>query len=310
MAVLAADLGGTRIKLGVVEDGAVIARTAIDAHSDEGLRPQLPRIASALREIAPRDALGLGIAFPSLVDGCSGRITRDSGKYRDAVDVDLKAWSEIEFGLSCSIENDARMACIGEWRFGAAKGFDDVVTITLGTGIGTGVIIGGQVLRGKHGQAGCLGGHIVVDVDGHRCPCGAIGCAEAEASTAALPALARQAGTFEDSLLSRVPLIDYSTLFDAARLGDSLAISLRSHSLDVWGALAVSLVHAYDPEIVVLGGGVLAGGEEVLGPIRHRIERDAWMPWGKLKVVKGQLGDDAALLACEWLIKSRPEAKS
>jgi len=84
-------------------------------------------------------------------------------------------------------------------------------------------------------------------------------------------------------------------------------VRLRDRSLEVWGALTVSLIHAYDPEIVVFGGGIMAGGEAVLGPIRRRVERDAWMPWGKVRVVPSELGDDAALVAGEWLVRSHKE---
>jgi glucokinase len=308
MAVLAIDAGGTRIKLGVVEVGKVTARAVLDAHSEAGLEPQLPRIADALRQISPPNPVGIGMAFPSLVDNASGRVTRDSGKYRDAMELDLNAWAKAEFGLPFAIENDARMATIGEWRFGAAKGFDDVLMFTLGTGIGTGVITGGRVLRGKHGQAGCLGGHTIVEINGHRCPCGAVGCAEAESSTQVLPDLIREDARFRLSALRDANILDYAAVFAAAEKGDPLAVAVKTRSLDIWAALTVSLIHAFDPEIVVFGGGILSAGETVLEPIRRRVERDAWMPWGKVKIVRGTLGDDAALLACEWLVESRTES--
>jgi glucokinase len=309
LAIFAVDAGGTRIKLGVVEDGKILSRSVIEARSDEGLRPQLPRIAKALRELAGPNVEGLGMAFPSLVDSESGRVTRDSGKYRDAMGIDLRAWVDREFGVPFQIENDARMAAIGEWRYGAGRGVESLVMFTLGTGIGTGVILEGRILRGKHGQAGCLGGHMIVNAGGHLCPCGAIGCAEAEASTAALPGLAAEDPEFESSPLPLSPQLDYQAVFAAATQGDPCAIRLRDRGLLVWGSLAVSLVNAFDPEMVVFGGGILAAGEAVLGPIRRHIERDAWMPSAKVRVVAGELGDDAALLGCGWLAAGRAEEK-
>ncbi|MGV3614179.1 MAG: ROK family protein [Fimbriimonas sp.] len=305
MAVYAIDAGGTRIKLGLVEDGRVLARAVLDARSHEGLAPQLPRIAAALRALSEAPVEGIGLAFPSLVDAATGRVTSDPGKYRDAMHLDLNAWAHDEFGLPLAVENDARMAAIGEWRYGAGRGFDDMVMVTLGTGIGTGVIQEGRVLRGKHGQSGCLGGHTIVQVDGRRCPCGAIGCAEAEASTAALPAIAAEDPEFSASPLSRAFPLDYAAVFRAADAGDPCALRLRTRSLDVWGALAVSLIHAFDPEILVFGGGILASGEAVLGPIRARVQRDAWMPLGEVRVVASERGDDAAHLACEWLVRAK-----
>ena len=307
MAVFAIDAGGTRIKLGVVESGRVFARTAIDARSDEGLAPQLQRIAAALRGLTSESVEGVGMAFPSLIDPATGRVTYDPGKYRDAMDLDLSAWAAREFDAPFAIDNDARMATIGEWRFGAGRGSGDVVMVTLGTGIGTGVIQGGQILRGRHGQAGCLGGHTVVDFDGHRCPCGGTGCAEAEASTAALPARAAEDPGFAASPLARAVPLDYAAVCREAAGGDACAVRLRDRALQVWGALAVSLVHAYDPEILIFGGGILGSGEAILGPIRERVRRDAWTPWGEVRIVASECGDDAALLACEWLVQGHDE---
>ena len=294
MAVFAVDAGGTRIKLGLVEGGRVLARDSIEARADEGLAPQLPRIVAALRGLRPSplpvspgrekgSIFGLGMAFPSLIDG--DRVVGDVGKYRDAEGIDLAAWADAELGVPFAIENDARMAAIGEWRHGAGKGATDMVMVTLGTGIGTGVISEGRVLRGRHGAAGILGGHMTARVGGRPCPCGNVGCWETEASTAALGV----PGGYEAVFASDDP---------ASR-------SVRERSLEVWGALAVSLVHAYDPEILVLGGGVMRAGEAVLGPVRAAVARHAWTPQGAPRVVASALGDDAALVACEWLLEER-----
>lgn len=311
MAVLAIDAGGTRIKLGVVENGGVLARAVVDVPANERLEPLLPVIASALRGLLGSETKieGMGMAFPSLIDATGTRITGHSGKYVDAPDVDLEAWARREFGVPFSVENDARMATIGEWRHGAGRGSDDIVMVTLGTGIGTGVVMGGQVLRGRHGQAGCLGGHLTLRAGGRPCPCGSVGCAETEASTSALPTLAAEDPEFAHSALCEANPLDYAAVFAWAQKGDALARRLRDRSLEVWGALAVTLIHAYDPEVLVFGGGILASGEAVLGPIRAYVERHAWTPWGTVRVTASELGDDAALVACEWLAKSRNEKK-
>ncbi|MEI6197706.1 MAG: ROK family protein, partial [Verrucomicrobiota bacterium] len=159
MIVLACDLGGTRMKVGVVRDGQVLARTGIAANSKAGLVPGLPALAAAWRQLlaelqlAPRDCAGISVSFPSIVDAASGRVLAEYGKYADAMDFSLRDWARQEFNLPLAIENDARLALIGEWKFGAGRGSDDVVMITLGTGIGTSAVIQGRVLRGQHGQA-------------------------------------------------------------------------------------------------------------------------------------------------------------
>ncbi len=225
---------------------------------------------------------GLGMAFPSLIDG--DRVVGDVGKYRDAQGIDLKAWACDAFGVPFAIENDARMATIGEWRYGAAKGANDVVMVTLGTGVGTGVVSEGRVLRGRHGSAGILGGHMTARIGGRPCPCGNVGCWETEASTAFLEGFS-----------------GYEAVFASE---EPAAAAVRERSLEVWGALAVSLVHAYDPEVLVFGGGVMRAGEAVLGPVRRTVERYAWTPGGSPRVVASARGDDAALLACEWLLEN------
>jgi glucokinase len=191
---------------------------------------------------------------------------------------------------------------IGEWVYGAGRGFDDLVMITLGTGLGTSAVIEGKVLRGKHGQAGCLGGHLTVRVGGHACSCGNIGCAEAEASTASLAAIAAEHPDFRDSALAREPVLDYAAVLRQAQAGDAAARALFQNSLDVWGALAVSLIHAYDPEVLILGGGIMGSAGSILPPIEKYVARHAMTPWGKVKVVPSQLGDRSALLAAEWLV--------
>jgi glucokinase len=133
---------------------------------------------------------------------------------------------------------------------------------------------------------------MTAQIGGRSCPCGNVGCWETLASTAALPATGDR-------------FRDYEAVFSAAEAGDACALHLRDRSLEVWGALAVSLVHAYDPEVLVIGGGVASAGEAVLGPIREAVRRNAWTPWGEVRVVASELGHDAALVGCEWLLETK-----
>jgi len=309
--VLACDLGGTRMKIGVVRGGKVLAQTVEPANSKQGLAPQLPVLKAAwLRLLATADirlgdCAGLGVAFPSIIDHASGRILAEYGKYADAMGLDLRAWSRAEFGLPLAIENDARMACIGEWRSGAGRGVDHLVMMTLGTGLGTSAILDGRVLRGVHGQAGVLGGHLTVRYGGRACSCGNLGCAEAEASTAFLADLAASRPDFAASALAREPLLDFAAVFRQAAAGDSCAVALRDHSLLVWASLAVNLIHCYDPQLVILGGGIMASADVVLPAVREHVRRHAHTPWGQVRVEASALGDQAALVAAEWLLEEQ-----
>src|SRR5262249_29473232 len=148
------------------------------------------------------------MAFPSLIDSRTGRVLAAYGKYADAPQIDLPQWSRKTLRLPLIIENDARMALLGEWQAGAGRGCDDLVMVTLGTGIGTAALIEGIVVRGRHGQAGVLGGHLTVQQDGRQCTCGNRGCAEAEASTSVLPTLAAQSRDYIASPLRHSPVVD------------------------------------------------------------------------------------------------------
>lgn len=311
MNTLVCDLGGTRMKLGLLHDDRLAAQDVIPAHSHLGLAPRLPDLAAALRRLcatqglAPADCAGLAVSFPSLVDPTTGRVLAEYGKYRDAPGLDLRAWAQREFGLPLAIENDARLALIGEWRHGAGRGCDDFVMITLGTGLGTSALIQGRVLRGKHGQAGCLSGHLTVRYGGRPCSCGNVGCAEAEASTAFLAELARERPDFAASALAREPLLDFAAVFRLAAAGDACALAIRQHSLLVWSTLAVNLITAYDPELVVIGGGIIDSADVILPALQQHVDRHAHTPWGRVRVVRSALGDAAALLAGEWILREQ-----
>jgi glucokinase len=229
-----------------------------------------------------------------LADARIGRVVSTNKKYEDAPSIDFQAWSQREFGLPFAIENDARMALLGEWHVGAARGCDNVVMITLGTGIGGAAMIEGKLLRGKHAQAGCLGGHLPAKVGGRPCTCGAIGCLEAEASGWALPLIAQEWRGYRESELSKRE-VNFRAVFELADAGDEVAKGVRDHCLQVWSTAAVGLIHAYDPELIVIGGGVMRRAAEILPRVQNYVNEHAWTPWGKVRVVAAELGNNAGL---------------
>ncbi len=309
--ILAGDLGGTRIKLGLAHGGRLLAHTGLPANSQHGLAPRLPVLKDAwlklLVEAGLRleDCQGVTIAFPSLIDPSTGRVLAEYGKYPDAPGLDLRAWAKAELALPLAIENDARVALAGEWRHGAGRGCENLVMMTLGTGLGTSAVIQGRLLRGLHGQAGVLGGHTTVRFGGRLCHCGNLGCAEAEASTAFLTELVDRNPEFKRSALEAEPVLDFAAVFKQAANGDACAMRLRDHSLQVWSALAVNLIHSYDPERLILGGGIMASGGAILPVMRDYIGRHAHTPWGQVRIVESELGDAAALSAAEWLLREQ-----
>ena len=305
---LAVDLGGSHAACAVVADREVVAIETVSLEAARGLAGALPVIAEALGRataragVAGADCAGLAFGFCGLVDSTAGRVLSTNAKYDDAPGLDLPGWCRESFGLRFRIENDARLALLGERHAGAAQGTDDAVMMTLGTGIGGVAMIEGRLLRGKHFQAGVLGGHLVADFDGRPCTCGGVGCVEAEASTWALPGVCRATPGFEASALARRERLDFEALFACAAEGDRVAAAVRDRCLRVWAAGAVAMIHAWDPEVLVIGGGVMRDAGVVLPAIEAHVHRHAWTPWGKVVVRAAALGDRAALLGAVPLL--------
>ena len=314
MKALAIDLGGTHATCALVEDRTIVRAKTLVMEGSRGLTSALPILADALRTVmgeaaaTPSQCAGLAFCFCGLVDHAGGKVISTNAKYDDAPSLDLRGWCERSLGVPFRIENDARMALLGEWHAGAAQGFEDVVMVTLGTGIGGAAMIQGKLLRGRHAQAGCLGGHFPVLFNGRRCSCGAIGCSEAEASGWSLPEVCRSRGGFASSPLSKENPVTFEHLFHHASAGDPVAVEVRDRCLAVWGAASVALIHAYDPEVVVYGGGVMKSASMIVPFLQDYANRHAWTPWGKVSLRRAQLGNQAALLGAIPLLRGHPQS--
>lgn len=311
MRILACDLGGTLIKLGVVEDGNLLIKRCIPAESEKPLYDKLPVIARALEQLCSEINLsvkeidGVSISFPGIVDGKNNKILSQHGKYPDAPNLDLEGWFRKHWGLPICLEIDSKMALIGEWQYGVAKNYNDVIMITLGTGIGVASIHQGRFEDGKHFQFGRMGSHITIKMDGKTCHCGNIGCAEAEASTVVLPQMAKEHAKWKNSLLQKEKVIDYEAVFRLAKQGDACALDIRTYSLQVWASLAVSLANVYDPELIVLGGGILKSKDMIIPYIQEQVTKRAFNTWGEVKVLASSLGSNLALYGGEWLLNNK-----
>ena len=314
MLALSLDMGGTHIACGVVRDNELLGSSSLDSELGESLESLLPYVTAALHKILKESGVtieecdGVAMGFPGIVDVHTGRILSTLKKYEDAIHLDLKQWALEHFGLRLRIENDARMALLGEQVAGVAKGVQDVVMITLGTGIGGAAMMLGRLVRGAHGQAGCLGGHLPVNYRGHKCACGNIGCAEAEAAGWSMPRIVRETPGFEDSSLASVTQLNFQALFAAARNQDAVAHAVLQHCLNIWAANAVAVIHAYDPEVVVFGGGVMQSADVILPFVQKHVEEYAWTSWGTPRVCAALLGGNAALLGAVPLLSEDLQA--
>jgi glucokinase len=248
-----------------------------------------------INNVDTKNFKGIGFGFPGLVDWQANKILSTNAKYDDALNIQLDDWVKENWNVDFFMDNDARLAAVGEWKYGAGSDTDDLVVMTIGTGIGTSVIMNGKLLHGKHFEAGCLGGHISVVYNGRMCNCGNRGCVEAYASTWALKERIREHNNFKKSSLSTVPVIDFEALFNEADKQDALAVEFKNDCIELWSAAIVNLIHAYDPEVVVVGGGVMQRHEELIPLIKEKVYQHAWTPWGKVDIQPSQLASDAGI---------------
>lgn len=307
---IAIDLGGTIVKIGLLKEGKLIDRSEMTAQSASGLKSQLPQLEAAIdlilssNQLSVEDLLGIGFSFAGLVDSSASRILSTNQKYDDGPATDLVGWASAKWNCPLFAENDARMALLGEWQYGAGKGTSDLVMVTLGTGIGSAVLINGQLLKGKHFQAGNLGGHFVVNHNGTVCTCGNIGCVEAEASTWRLPSLLREHPAFPESSLSEEQVIDFKALFIHAANNDRVAKEVLDHCLSAWAAGIITMIHAFDPELIVLSGGIMKSSAIILPALQKKVTHRAWTPWGKVQLVEARYPNSAALYGADYLVRS------
>lgn len=231
------------------------------------------------------------------------KVLSTNGKYDDAVGVDFCKWARERTGLLLRMENDARGALLGEWRYGAGLGVNNLVMVTLGTGIGTAVILDGKPFTGSHFSGGILGGHILVNSGGRRCSCGAVGCLESEASGWVLPELVRSHAQYPESSLFGLDTIGYFELLTHAAAGDACACAVQEHCFRMWGEALVSFIHMYDPQRIVIGGGLMNSPELVLASFRETVAKHIWGDPEQVDIVVTQHPNDAGLIGAAALFQ-------
>ncbi len=253
------------------------------------------------------DILGIGFSFAGIVDSSANRILSTNEKFDDGPETDLVGWALNTWNWPLFAMNDARMALLGEWQYGAGKNCSDLVSVTLGTGIGTAVLMEGQLLNGKHFQAGNLGGHFVVNHRGTPCTCGNIGCVEAEAASWRLPSLLKEHPEYPKSSLKNERVLDFKAVFHHAENNDQVAKDVLNHCISAWAAGIINMIHAFDPEMVILSGGIMKSSTAFLPILQELTDQRAWTPWGKVKLVKAQYPDSSALYGADYLVRSNME---
>lgn len=308
MNMIAIDFGGTRIKIGLMQDGKVMKFTMLDTIPGSKMLHCLEfaekRIQEFLTDEEFKQLEGIGFSYPGLVNFDQQFIIQGN-KYEDAVELDLKAWVRDTFGLPFVIDNDANAALLGELAYGCGKGYQDAVMMILGTGVGTAAAMNGQLVRGKHFQAGCLGGHIPIGHQERKCTCPGVDCVETYASTWALPGLIREHPLYEQSGLYHEPEKSFPALKRQVENKDTVALDILDHCIKSWAKGIIALIYAYDPEVVILSGGILNFGDSLLVPLMNYVHENVWTPWGKVGFRIAENKEHSVLLGLYYLLENK-----
>lgn len=310
--VLGVDLGGTNIVVGAV---SVDGRTQLPVRSEptraeQGADAVTERICRMLDTVVAEARLATGVgreAFVGVGVGAPGPFDRATGIVIVAPNLkwhDYPLGPEIQArtGFDVALDNDANCATLGEWWLGAARGARHVLGLTIGTGIGGGLILDGQLYHGSSDVAGEVG-HMTIESQGRRCGCGNYGCLEAYASGTAIAERAREAVRGgETSILTEqvggdLTRITAATVYAAAAEGDALAREVVRDTARFLGIGIASLLNVFNPEVVVIAGGVTQAGAALFDPIRAEVRRRAFKPaWESVRILPGALGGTAGVV--------------
>lgn len=328
--VVGVDLGGTQIRSAVLRGATLLSRVSLLTGEQPSPDRVVPRMIQAVEQslseagVTLEQIAGLGIGAPGPLNGHTGVVfcpPNLPGWY----DVPLVSLFQKHFNIPIFLENDANAAALGEQMFGAGRGSQEIVYITISTGIGGGVITSGKILRGLIGTAAELG-HMTVDLHGPRCNCGNIGCLESITSGTAIAhraneriALGQAENLLTFALTHQPPEPATDTPFDvahaspmhvnartvalAAEAGIPEARAIIAEAAEALGAGLVNIAHIFNPEIIILGGGVSQIGAPLLDPARRIFqERTMRVPRDAARIVMAKLGSDAGLVGAGALV--------
>lgn len=299
---LGIDLGGTSVKLGLVSrEGALVSRSEIPTNAGSGAEGITSSIAKACHELLDKAGLkaaGAGIGIPGGVNPADGAVSF-MPNIPSLVGFPMgKRMSEL-LGCPVFLDNDANNAARGEFLFGAARGMKNFVLVTLGTGIGGGIFINGDIYDGSSNYSGEIG-HMIVVPNGRRCGCGNYGCWEAYGSassmiTRAKSLIERNAGT---SLRKYYPdNLSVKAIEDEAKAGDITAAEIWDQALRYVGIGIANLVNILNPEAVIIGGGIANSGKPLLKRVTDMASMNAMpMPWANTRILLAELGNTAGVI--------------
>jgi glucokinase len=319
--IIGVDLGGTNIVVGGLPmdggDGDVLALRSVSTEAQRGAKFVVDRIVGLIADVreeilskhggVPEDFAGVGVGSPGPLDRSTGTVinTPNLG-WRNFPLRDLIANAA---GLPATLDNDANCATYGEWWLGAGRNVDTLIGLTLGTGIGGGIVLNGEIFHGVSDAAGEIG-HMTIDSTGRKCKCGNYGCLEAYASGPAIALRAMEgieAGT--ESLLpalvdGRLENISAATVYEAVVLGDPYANDVMRETAKFLGAGVANIINILNPEMVVIAGGVTRAGDHLFVPLRAEVRRRAFKSAEeRCQIVSGQLPGTAGVIGAAAVFK-------
>lgn len=317
--IIGVDLGGTSINVGAVpfDGGTVLGMRSLPTEAQHGAKFVVDRMVGMIEAVI-RDAkreggfsdeavLGVGLGSPGPLDRSSGTVleTPNLG-WRNFPLRDLIANA---VGLEAELDNDANAATLGEWWLGAGRGVDSLVGLTLGTGIGGGLILGGEVYHGVSDVAGEIG-HMTIDSTGRKCNCGNYGCLEAYASGPAIAARAVEgleagaASLLPDMVNGDFARITSETVSEAILAGDAYAAEVMRETAKFLGTGVANLINLLNPEMIVISGGVTRAGDHLFEPLRAEVRKRAFKKAAEsCRIVPGELGDMAGVIGAAALFR-------
>lgn len=304
--VLATDLGGTNLRMAAVDrTGNILYRTKHETPKSERADEIVNALIAAAEECREKTAEkgkveSIGAAVPAVINSVEGVIMKAPNL--PALDgFRLSAVVASELNLPIVLENDANAAAIGENWLGASRDFQSSICVTLGTGVGGGIIIDGNIVRGIDGTAGEIG-HICVEPFGAPCGCGSRGCVEQYSSATAVVRLTRELeNQYPKSVLQNKTRLTSLDVYEAGKQGDELALEVFRKMGFYLGIALGGLINVLNPEVIVIGGGAAAGWDLFIGHIEDQIRKRAFRePAERAKLVRAELGDDAGILGAAF----------
>ena len=312
MVYIGFDVGGTGVQVGVVSElGEILCKGNMVTRTDIPVAEQIKAMADCALETLDRsgytleDVKSLGAGIPGVVDPRTGHIAFCPNL--GWKDVDFAGEMRKHIDKPIFMDNDATVAGLAENVAGVSAGAHSSVFLTLGTGVGGGIVIGGKVWSGAHGVGSEIG-HMIIEMDGNPCNCGNRGCLERYCSATAIILAAREAiGEYPDSAINAKcegdPMkINAKMVFDAAKEGDELGVKLFNNYIKALSTTVVNIIHFLDPEVIALGGGVSKAGAFLLDALREEVAKLVMyktMPYARIELAK--LGPDAGIIGAAML---------